>query len=47
MAPIKIEDNIREKMQERELQPSADAWKQLEARLGEEKRTSQSKGQPY
>ena len=39
MAPIKIEDNIREKMQERELQPSKDAWAKLETRLGEEKKS--------
>ncbi len=34
MEPIKIEDKMREKFQERELQPSEDAWKRLEARLG-------------
>jgi hypothetical protein len=43
MAPIKIEDNIREKMQEREIQPSADAWKRLEDRLGTEKKTGFNK----
>ncbi|KAA3625005.1 MAG: hypothetical protein DWP94_02110 [Flavobacterium sp.] len=31
---MKIEDNIREKLQERELQPSAAAWEKLDARLG-------------
>ncbi len=35
MAPIKLEENIREKLEARELKPSADAWKKLEARLGE------------
>lgn len=39
MAPFKIEDNFREKMQERELQPSDGAWAKLEARLGEEKKS--------
>lgn len=34
MAPIKIEDNIREKMQEREVQPSENAWAKLDAKLG-------------
>jgi hypothetical protein len=29
MAPIKFEDNIREKLQERELQPSKEAWDKL------------------
>ena len=33
MAPIKLEDNFREKLEERELLPSADAWSKLEASL--------------
>ncbi len=33
MAPHKLEDNIREKLEARELKPSADAWKKLEAKL--------------
>lgn len=33
MAPYKLEDNIREKLEARELKPSADAWKNLEAKL--------------
>ncbi len=33
MAPYKLEDNIREKLEARELKPSADAWKKLEAKL--------------
>lgn len=33
MALIKLEENIREKLQERELQPSAAAWDKLEAQL--------------
>lgn len=34
MAPIKFEENIREKLQERELQPSKDSWNQLSKKLG-------------
>ncbi|MEZ4778513.1 MAG: hypothetical protein R2786_03945 [Flavobacteriaceae bacterium] len=33
MAPIKFEDNIREKLQERELTPSQEAWTKLSERL--------------
>ncbi len=33
MAPIKLEDNIREKLEARELKPSKDAWKKLETKL--------------
>ncbi|WP_347374170.1 hypothetical protein [Aequorivita sp. Q41] len=33
MAPIKLEDNIREKLEARALKPSADAWKKLEVKL--------------
>jgi len=33
MAPYKLEDNIREKLEAREIQPSTDAWKKLEAEL--------------
>lgn len=36
MAPYKLEDNIREKLEAREIQPSADAWKKLEAKLDTE-----------
>lgn len=36
MAPYKLEDNIREKLEAREIQPSADAWKKLEAKLDAE-----------
>jgi len=34
MAPIKFEENIREKLQERELQPSKDSWNELSKKLG-------------
>ncbi len=43
MAPIEFEDNIREKLQERELRPSGDAWARLESRLGEEKKSGLSR----
>jgi len=33
MAPIKFEDNIREELQERQLQPSKNAWAKLEGKL--------------
>ena len=36
MAPYKLEDNIREKLEARELKPSADAWSKLEAKLDTE-----------
>ncbi|TDI81456.1 MAG: hypothetical protein E2O83_00890 [Bacteroidetes bacterium] len=36
MAPIKFEENIREKLQERELQPSKEAWNKLSDRLEKE-----------
>jgi len=34
MAPIKFEENIREKLQERELQPNKDSWNELSKKLG-------------
>ena len=34
MAPIKFEDNIREKLQNREIEPSGDAWNKLDTALG-------------
>src|SRR5690606_24354801 len=33
MALIKLEDNIREKLEAREIKPSAEAWKKLETKL--------------
>ncbi|MEM0519165.1 hypothetical protein [Aequorivita flava] len=36
MAPYKLEDNMRDKLEARELKPSANAWKKLEARLDAE-----------
>lgn len=34
MAPVNLEKNIREKLQERELQPSSESWDKLSAQLG-------------
>ncbi|PQB03668.1 hypothetical protein [Aureitalea marina] len=34
MAPIKFEDNIREKLQNREIEPSSHAWNKLDQALG-------------
>ncbi len=36
MAAYKLEDNIREKLEAREIKPSTDAWKKLEAKLDAE-----------
>ncbi|RMA57678.1 hypothetical protein [Ulvibacter antarcticus] len=33
MAPVKFEENIREKLEEREIKPSKDAWKKLSTQL--------------
>ena len=38
MEPNKFEEHIRTKLQERELQPSEDAWATLESQLGKDKR---------
>ncbi|MCF6308008.1 MAG: hypothetical protein L3J09_08645 [Flavobacteriaceae bacterium] len=35
MAPIKFENHIREQLQERETQPSVDAWKKLQPQLNQ------------
>jgi hypothetical protein len=41
MAPINFEDNIREKLEGREIQPSANAWKKLSTQLeGTDKKQS-------
>jgi hypothetical protein len=42
MAPIKLEENIREKLQERELQPSSNAWSKLESQLDNNDKASKS-----
>ena len=42
MEPNKFEENIRTKLEERELQPSAEAWSKLEAQLGEPKSSNKT-----
>lgn len=39
MEPNKFEETIREKLQEREMQPSSEAWEQLNAQLGNTKKS--------
>lgn len=43
MAPIKFEEHIKEKFDGREIQPSADSWDRLNARLENTKRSSGKK----
>ena len=38
MAPIKFEENIKEKLDKRTIQPSIEAWNKLSARLNENKK---------
>lgn len=38
MAPIKFEENIKEKLDKRTIQPSTDAWNKLSTRLNENKK---------
>ena len=40
MAPIKFEENIKDKLENRTLSPSADAWSKLSERLDKEDKTS-------
>lgn len=47
MAPIKFEENIREKLQERELQPSKEAWKKLASQLANEPEKKNNKALWY
>ncbi len=42
MEPNKFEENIRTKFEEREIQPSAEAWSKLEARLGAPKSSNKT-----
>jgi len=35
MAPIKFEEDIRDKLEKRQLKPSSNAWKKLSDRLDE------------
>ena len=43
MAPIKFEDNMRDKLEKRTIQPSSEAWSKLASRLEEEKKPDNSK----
>lgn len=43
MAPIKFEENIKEKLEQREIQPSQDAWNKLSSRLNKEEKNSPKK----
>jgi len=43
MAPIKFEDNIRARLEQREIKPSAEAWKKLEASLDQEAKPAKSR----
>lgn len=47
MAPYKLEDNIREKLEGREIKPSSDAWKKLEAKLEAEQPKRKTGGWYY
>ncbi|WP_111685284.1 hypothetical protein [Winogradskyella tangerina] len=40
MAPIKFEEQLKEKLEERNLQPSSDAWSKLSERLDEDEKRS-------
>lgn len=43
MAPIKFEDNLKDKLEKRTLQPSADAWSKLSTRLDAEEKKKNTK----
>ncbi len=45
MAPIKFDEHIKDKLEERSIHPSADAWNKLDARLG--KPVKQSKNRSF
>lgn len=47
MAPFNLENNIREKLENRELNPSPDAWKKLEAQLDNQQPKKKSMGWYY
>ena len=44
MAPIKFEDDFKEKLDKRTIAPSNDAWNKLSERLNAEDNTSNNKG---
>ena len=43
MAPIKFEEHVKEKLDEREIQPSTGSWDQLDSRLNNSKKSSGNK----
>lgn len=43
MAPIKFEDNIRARLEQREIKPSAEAWQKLEAALDQEAKPAKTR----
>lgn len=47
MAPFNLEKNMREKLENRELNPSPDAWKKLEAQLGKSQSKKKTVGWYY
>lgn len=47
MASYKLEDNIREKLEAREIKPSAEAWKKLEGKLDAEQPKKKTVGWYY
>ncbi|WP_310991152.1 hypothetical protein [Aequorivita marina] len=47
MAPYKLEDNIRKKLERRELEPSVGAWGKLEAKLDEQQPKKKARGWYY
>ncbi|WP_026452552.1 hypothetical protein [Aequorivita capsosiphonis] len=47
MAPYKLEDNIREKLEAREIKPSAGAWEKLETKLNAEQPKKKNVGWYY
>ena len=44
MAPIKFENNLKEKLEQRELQPSANSWNTLQERLDANEKKKNNKG---
>lgn len=43
MTPIKFEEHIKDKLEQRSINPSANAWNKLETRLGEPAKSSKNK----
>ncbi len=47
MEPLNLENNIREKLENRELKPSPDAWKKLESQLNKKQPKKKNTGRYY